>query len=44
MDSLTAYTLVLGVFGLIGGGFVLWIVPRIESGERRRAAGSHPAE
>jgi hypothetical protein len=36
MDSLTAFTLVLGAVGLVGGGFMLWILPRIEEGSRRR--------
>jgi hypothetical protein len=36
MDSLTAFTLVLGAIGVVGGGFMLWVLPRIEAGSRRR--------
>jgi hypothetical protein len=36
MDSLTAFTLVLGALGVVGGGFMLWVLPRIEAASRRR--------
>jgi len=36
MDSLTAFTLILGAIGGAGGGFLLWVLPRIEAGSRRR--------
>jgi hypothetical protein len=35
MDPLTAFTLVLGAVGFVGGGFVLWVLPRIEASSRR---------
>ncbi len=36
MESLTAFTLVLGAMGVVGGAFMLWVLPRIEAGSRRR--------
>ena len=45
MDPLTAFTLVLGVLGVIGGGFVIWVVPRIEARQRQKSQTSvTPAE
>ena len=44
MDPFTVYCLMLGALGAVGTGFVLWMAPRIDERERRRAVQSHPAE
>ena len=43
-DGIFAVILALGGLGAVMGIGVLLIVPRIEARERRRSAGTHPAE
>ena len=44
MTPFDAWALMVSGMMLSGGLFVLWIVPRIEEKERRRAAQTHAAE
>ena len=43
MDSLTAFSLILGAMGLVGGAFVLIVVPRLEARDRKRNATALPS-
>ena len=42
MDPFTVYCLMLGALGAVGTGFVLWVAPRIDERERRRAVPISP--
>ena len=44
MDPVTVWLLLVGTMGIGGGLFVLWVVPRIDEKERRKAVRTHPAE
>ena len=45
MDSLTAFSLMVGAMGLVGGAFVVIVVPRLEArNHERNAPASPPAE
>ncbi len=44
MTPFDAWALMVGGMSIAGGLFLLWVVPRIEAAERKRAAHPHPAD
>ena len=44
MTAFDAWAVMVGTMGIAGGLFVLWVAPRIEARERKKAGRPHPAE